>query len=78
MREGKAIGGNATDRAALEFAAELHGGRPYLHSTNILPFTSDNKMMASIVSGGWNATLVKGAPRRSSPIARNTMTKRAA
>lgn len=67
MESGKAIGGNATDRAALEFAAGLHGGTSRLRCANILPFSSDKKMMISTVSGSWNATLIKGAPEKILP-----------
>ena len=68
IRKHKAIGGNATDRATLEFASGLPGGRAYLHGAIVLPFTSDSKMMVSIVSGGWNAALVKGAPEKILPL----------
>lgn len=66
--DGTAIGGNATDRAALEFAAKLKGGRSNLQSSIILPFTSENKMMLSAVKGGWDVMLVKGAPERLLPL----------
>ena len=62
MEKHQAIGGNATDRAALEFAQRLHGGHDQLQSVNLLPFSSELKMMISVVSKGWNATLIKGSP----------------
>ncbi|NLT58354.1 MAG: calcium-translocating P-type ATPase, PMCA-type [Clostridiales bacterium] len=66
--EGKrAIGGNATDRAVLEFARSLQGGQDGLQSATLLPFSSEEKRMVSAVSGAWTATLVKGAPEKILP-----------
>lgn len=67
MEKHQAIGGNATDRAVLEFAQRLNGGHEQLQSINLLPFTSDSKMMISVVSKGWNATFVKGGPENILP-----------
>lgn len=68
LSEGTAIGGNATDRALLQFASGLTGGYHGLHRTNILPFSSATKLMATTVSGAWNATLIKGAPEKILPF----------
>ncbi len=57
----RAVGGNATDRALLEFA----GARPVTHRLKrgkVTPFRSDTKYMATEVSGEINALLLKGAP----------------
>lgn len=67
MEGEKAIGGNATDRAVLEFAQGLSGGHTGLHSTTTLPFASEHKLMTSTVAGSWNATLIKGAPEKILP-----------
>ena len=61
MTKGKAVGGNATDRALLEFAA----GHPLQHRLRkgkIIPFDSKNKFMSTEVSGEIGGILLKGAP----------------
>jgi len=67
LEDEKAIGGNATDRATLEFAKGLNGGYAGLQSITTLPFTSENKLMMSQVRGEWNATFIKGAPEKILP-----------
>jgi len=59
-----AIGGNATDRATLEFISgfsdlSLKDG---IQKKNTIPFSSEKKFMATTVDGKWNATFIKGAP----------------
>lgn len=59
----KVIGGNATERAVLGFAA----GKSNLLNVatiNSIPFNSENKFSATQVAGDYNVTLIKGAPER--------------
>lgn len=67
MEKKKAIGGNATDRAVIEFAQHLCGGHDHLQGITLLPFSSEHKLMMTAVSRGWNAILVKGAPEKILP-----------
>lgn len=59
----KIIGGNATERAVLKFAADTDKS---FSATKIstIPFNSTNKYSASTVKGEYNVTLIKGAPER--------------
>jgi calcium-translocating P-type ATPase len=68
MNDGAAIGGNATDRAALEFVSRLGNREQNIKKTNVIPFSSNTKFMATTVSGGWNATFIKGAPEKILPF----------
>ncbi|MGF6907614.1 calcium-translocating P-type ATPase, PMCA-type [Fusobacterium sp. PH5-44] len=59
----KIIGGNATERAILGFV----GKNTFKCKVDVmgeLPFNSENKYSACIVSGDYNTTLVKGAPEK--------------
>ncbi|MDR1246818.1 MAG: calcium-translocating P-type ATPase, PMCA-type [Clostridiales Family XIII bacterium] len=59
----KIIGGNATERAILSFAA----GRDDLVNVATIggiPFSSENKYSASRVEGEYNLSLIKGAPEK--------------
>ena len=67
MENKKAIGGNATDRAVIEFAQNLYGGHEHLQRITLLPFSSEHKLMMTAVSGDWNVILVKGAPEKVLP-----------
>lgn len=56
------VGGNATERAILSFAAgEQRGDEVVLAS---IPFNSTNKYSAATISGRYDLTLVKGAPEK--------------
>ena len=56
------VGGNATERAILGFAAgEQRGSEVVLSS---IPFNSTNKYSAATVSGAYQLTLIKGAPEK--------------
>jgi calcium-translocating P-type ATPase len=68
LNQGIAIGGNATDRALLEFAANLKSRHKNLEKVKVIPFTSDLKYMATSITGGWNVTLIKGAPEKILPF----------
>ncbi|MDD4715518.1 MAG: calcium-translocating P-type ATPase, PMCA-type [Oscillospiraceae bacterium] len=57
-----AIGGNATERALLEFVLEDVNNRENLSVVSSVPFQSLNKYSGVQVKGARNATLVKGAP----------------
>ncbi|MDR0764712.1 MAG: calcium-translocating P-type ATPase, PMCA-type [Synergistaceae bacterium] len=59
----KVIGGNATERAILAFAA----GKGELVSAAVvadIPFNSKNKYSASQIKGDYNISLIKGAPEK--------------
>lgn len=64
MSGGRAVGGNATERAVLNFI----GGNAFQNSTKklcTLPFSSENKYSAASVEGGFfRGTLIKGAPEK--------------
>ena len=64
VNEGRAIGGNATERAVLTFAINSPKTDGYQRISNI-PFNSDNKYSATTVcKDGRQFTLIKGAPER--------------
>ena len=59
----KAIGGNATERAIVNFAIS----EAPLANTSVvssIPFNSTNKYSASQIKGDYNLTLIKGAPEK--------------
>ena len=67
LSEGRALGGNATDRALLEYA--VSGKNKLAAGGNItkgrtIPFDSKNKFSAVELHGGRELTLVKGAPEK--------------
>ena len=59
----KVIGGNATERAILSFAAGKNGV-VNVATVSTIPFNSENKYSASRVSGEYNLSLIKGAPEK--------------
>ncbi|MDY2848035.1 MAG: calcium-translocating P-type ATPase, PMCA-type, partial [Oscillospiraceae bacterium] len=64
VNEGRAIGGNATERAVLTFAIGSKTPEGVEKLANI-PFNSDNKYSATTVSvNGEKLTLIKGAPEK--------------
>lgn len=64
INEGRAIGGNATERAVLNFAINEKSPAGVEKLANI-PFNSENKYSATTVSyEGKSITLIKGAPER--------------
>lgn len=67
MNGNMAIGGNATDRALLTFSADLKISGKQINILKVTPFSSDLKYMSTVVSGDWNATLIKGAPEKILP-----------
>lgn len=67
VNQGKAIGGNATDRAVLEFISGIQGGRQNIKKGETIPFTSEAKFMATAVNGDRNVTFIKGAPEKILP-----------
>ncbi len=69
MADGRALGGNATDRALLESVgdhAAAHGVRVRAR----MPFDSTRKISAVTVEGAVRTVLVKGAPERLLPMVR--------
>ena len=68
--DGKALGGNATDRALLEYAVAGAGKLSptgELRKGESVPFDSKNKFSAVTLRGGRELTLVKGAPEKLLP-----------
>ncbi len=62
-RDMKVIGGNATERAILGFAAAEKCSADVREVGNI-PFNSTNKYSATQVEGEYNLSLIKGAPEK--------------
>lgn len=58
------IGGNATERALLNFVADEDCTSFNIDQVKTVPFNSENKYSATQVSGDFNLTLLKGAPER--------------
>ncbi|MDR1892370.1 MAG: HAD-IC family P-type ATPase, partial [Oscillospiraceae bacterium] len=67
MDGNRAVGGNATDRAALAFASGLGAHMPMLEKVKSIPFSSDKKYMATAVTGEISAVFIKGAPEKLLP-----------
>ena len=67
MDKDTAIGGNATDRATLEFISKLKKPSQRLKKGTVIPFSSDKKFMATAISGDKNMTFIKGAPEKILP-----------
>lgn len=59
-----AIGGNATDRSVLEYVSNFGKRNRNIEKTKVIPFSSDNKFMATTVRGELNKTYIKGAPEK--------------
>ncbi len=58
----RAVGGNATERAILSFAAADAAAK--VDVTGSIPFNSQNKYSASRVEGDYSLSLIKGAPEK--------------
>ena len=68
LSDGRAIGGNATDRALLSYtAAQPFGKAPAYRVTGSVPFDSANKFSAVHLAGPETLYLVKGAPEKLLP-----------
>ena len=67
MDKNTAIGGNATDRAVLEFVAGFGSKSNDIQKISVIPFSSETKFMATTVSGKWNTTFIKGAAEKILP-----------
>ncbi len=67
LSQGKAVGGNATEKALLEFVCA--GGVPDITLTRLREtlFASENKFSQAEVSGDFSGVLVKGAPEKILP-----------
>ena len=59
-----ALGGNATDRALLEFVLPMTRGTANLQTDRHVPFDSARKFSAVHLQGSQDCTLVKGAPEK--------------
>lgn len=62
----RAVGGNATERALLQFVAAQSATANVTVDASI-PFNSQNKYSAARVSGDYSITLIKGAPEKLIP-----------
>lgn len=61
----KSIGGNATERALLQYVGEAHlKANTSYHKVTTIPFSSDKKYSAVQVEGDLTLTLIKGAPEK--------------
>ncbi len=63
----RAIGGNATERAFLEFAKKEHIDTFACNKVDLIPFNSADKYSATQIAGDHNMTLLKGAPEKMLP-----------
>ena len=63
-RKNTAIGGNATDRALLEYACVHKDDKRRIIKQNTIPFNSTNKYSAARIGGDLKLTLIKGAPEK--------------
>ncbi len=60
----KVVGGNATEKAVLGFAADVLPEGVKVEKISSIPFNSTNKYSATQVKGDFNYTLIKGAPEK--------------
>ncbi|MDR1674047.1 MAG: cation-translocating P-type ATPase [Oscillospiraceae bacterium] len=69
MSDGAAIGGNATDRALLEYAIKINSTLKRMKKVKTVPFSSTSKFMATecVGQGGVRYTFIKGAPEKILP-----------
>lgn len=63
----QAIGGNATERALLEYVMHEVSPGEAIQVLGTVPFTSERKFSSARVGGSVNLTLIKGAPERILP-----------
>ncbi len=56
------VGGNATERAVLQFVSCAHLKDYPIEQVKVIPFSSDKKYSATQIKGQFNLTLIKGAP----------------
>lgn len=59
----QAIGGNATDRALLEYAVTYQNNSQILMGRQT-PFNSQSKISSTKITGDYNLTLIKGVPEK--------------
>lgn len=59
---GKTVGGNATEKALIDFAGKRASAVKNISILKSIPFSSDKKYSAAYVSVGKKLTLIKGAP----------------
>ena len=64
VSDGKALGGNATDRALLNFALPLSKNTQGYTTLETVPFDSAHKFSAAHIKGKQDLILIKGAPER--------------
>lgn len=67
VSQGRAIGGNATDRAFLDYLLAVQPQPPSCSKEHVLPFDSARKFSSVRLGGGRNLTLLKGAPEKLLP-----------
>ncbi|NLC43507.1 MAG: calcium-translocating P-type ATPase, PMCA-type, partial [Clostridiales bacterium] len=61
------IGGNATDRALMEFIKTDARNIPHSNIVRSIPFDSNNKFSSAQIDGGKHRFLIKGAPEKLLP-----------
>ncbi|HZK33716.1 MAG TPA: calcium-translocating P-type ATPase, PMCA-type, partial [Bacillota bacterium] len=70
------VGGNATDRALMEFVMRDIKNIPKSNVVKIIPFDSSNKFSSAQISGLSNRFLLKGAPEKLLPHCKFTYDRR--
>lgn len=60
----KILGGNATERALLEFVEDCRGEEVEIKKLDEVLFSSENKYSIALVEGDFSGVLVKGAPEK--------------
>lgn len=70
-RKRKAVGGNSTDRALLDFATTYPLIDVNITKSSTIPFNSKNKYSLTRVKGDVDLTLIKGAPEKILPHCTN-------
>nr|MDD6335247.1 calcium-translocating P-type ATPase, PMCA-type [bacterium] len=71
LSKGRVLGGNATDRALLEYILPLKETRPSVSIKSHVPFDSAKKFSAVHLAGEEDICLVKGAPEKILPACRH-------
>ncbi|WP_101909029.1 calcium-translocating P-type ATPase, PMCA-type [Marasmitruncus massiliensis] len=67
VSQGKALGGNATDRALLNFSLPLDAGVHQYETVQAIPFDSVKKYSAVEIQGEQHFVLIKGSPEKLLP-----------
>ena len=73
--ENKIIGGNATEKALLEFIGKRNASLRNINIIKNIPFSSEKKYSMSCIDNGSRITLIKGAPELIIPRCKNCADK---